>query len=767
VKQAKTGASGSDRPVRSASPTSPPPMPAASAPTGPSALWESLVHGGALALALATLFLVGQPIFANDTWIHLALGEAFSYGGPWLSADPHLFAAPGPPAPGSWLGSWGIFQAYDSLGFAGLRVVHVLVVGFILWLAWRVVRHGSGSAAWASTGVVFFILLSTYRIVQLRPHLFTIGATLALYLILMTPREGPSRIRIGLAAALTLIWANVHAAFLLGPVLVLGVSASLFTLLLSGIAPEDSLARQRASRIGIAGLAILAASLVNPQGGAAHLSYFMSGKDTLALTAVADEWGATDLLSWPVDRLPPTLAAWWLCWLCVLALVWGGALLLSELRREKARPTPSSREPSIDPALFALSVASVLAAVMASRFLWMGIFPVTLMGGCLLRLGAGKNRAKNALGWTMVIAVSTAGLAHFKVGDWSLVSRSLGFSRGAYALPYHAEKYYGHSMWFLADTGVEGRIFNEYPLGGFMSFWLSPQLQMASSGTMNVARAAMEENLAIAGRRSGGEGESVGERLDRRTIDLFLGTGLPVHGPATRPVGSTVRHLEREEGWIQVFRSLRSAVYLRRNAKNAENLDRIAAYYAAFGVPFDPETGFDVDAVVTRAPAWSEAFGLIPTDFEARLAAVHGALRQNQLAPGAERLATMFAALGLYDRALRLDHAILRIDRSNGEAAQRIIWSLLHQSNDQGALEAARQFDGLSPGQAGSGVWMTLVEDYLSLSRGSREERLARLPLLAAERTGWLRHGIVPPASREKKSRRDDTSLRLDSSRSH
>jgi hypothetical protein len=156
---------------------------------------------------------------------------------------------------------------------------------------------------------------------------------------------------------------------------------------------------------------------------------------------------------------------------------------------------------------------------------------------------------------------------------------------------------------------------------------------------------------------------------------------------------------------------------------------------------------------MTRAPAWAEVFGLIPTDFEERLATVHGALRQNQLAPGAERLATMFAVLGLYDRALPLDRAILRIDRSNSEAAQRIIWSLLQQSNDQGALEAARQFDGLSPGQEGPGVWMSLVEDYLSLSKDSREERLARLPLLAAERAGWLQHGMAPPTPRESKSR--------------
>ncbi|MGY8738985.1 MAG: hypothetical protein ACKVIW_15880, partial [bacterium] len=69
------------------------------------AIGALLIHGPALALVLITLALVGQPIYANDTWIHLALGEAFASQGPLLAADPHLFAAPGPPSPSSWLGS--------------------------------------------------------------------------------------------------------------------------------------------------------------------------------------------------------------------------------------------------------------------------------------------------------------------------------------------------------------------------------------------------------------------------------------------------------------------------------------------------------------------------------------------------------------------------------------------------------------------------------------------------------------------------------------
>ena len=86
------------------------------------------VHLLAIAVAGATLWLVGQPLYANDTWIHLALGEAFAAQGPWLAADPYLYAAPGPPAPSSWLGSTALYGVQSAVGFFGLRAAHVAAV---------------------------------------------------------------------------------------------------------------------------------------------------------------------------------------------------------------------------------------------------------------------------------------------------------------------------------------------------------------------------------------------------------------------------------------------------------------------------------------------------------------------------------------------------------------------------------------------------------------------------------------------------------------
>ena len=705
-------------------------------------------------MVVASLALVGQPIFANDTWIHLALGEAFLASGPWLSVDPHLFAAPGPPSPSSWLGSLALYAVYEVVGFQGLRLFHVALVAGLFGLVWRVGRRATRSPELASAGLVLFILLSTYRIVQLRPHLMTIGAVLAIYLLVIAPRAGPGRVSMGVAGALTLIWANVHAAFLLGPLLVLGVSASLFALsALPGTAPPGS-ERSRASRIGVAGAAMSLASLANPRGWGAHLAYFSAGQETLPLDAILDEWGRTNLLAWPADRLPPTPAAWWVTWLCVIAIGVGAMSLLSLMRRGAAGGSECSSAPiRIDPALFALSVASVGAALLASRFLWMGVFPLLLLGGVLFGRAPDTVTRASWIRWGLVAGVIAASSTHFMIGDWPLVSRVLRAPAASYLEPYRAEKYFGHSMWFLADSEVQGRIFNDYRLGGFMSFWLSPKLQMASSGTMNVERGAMEAQLAIAARQRARDDETFGELLDRQGFDLFLGTGLPVAGPASRPVVSTVQHLENEPGWIQVFRSLRSGVFLRESDRNNENLDRIAEYYEAAGVPFDRVAGFDPELVILRAPEWAKEHGLIPVDFEARLTAARDGLARNQVTPAAESLAMLYAVLGSYDRALMLDRAILGVDRSRAGAAQRVIWSLLHQNRDREALELAHQFDGRPSGPAQPGGWAASVELYLDPARGDRSEKLAQLPLMSAGEGRWIQQGVILPRARTSRSR--------------
>ncbi len=133
------------------------------------------------------IYASARPLFTDDTWWHLAYGQAYRANGPWLQTDPLLFSAPGPPLPASWLFDLGLFEILRSSHFLGLRIFHALAVVAILWLAFHLLRRVSASTEFAAFGTSTFAVLSAFRLFQLRPELFTIGATLGLYALLVRP----------------------------------------------------------------------------------------------------------------------------------------------------------------------------------------------------------------------------------------------------------------------------------------------------------------------------------------------------------------------------------------------------------------------------------------------------------------------------------------------------------------------------------------------------------------------------------------------------
>src|SRR5262249_32965413 len=151
----------------------------------------------------------------------------------------------------------------------------------------------------------------TYRLAQLRPDLVTIALALALYRLLLDIRSSPSPRRIAVAAALFALWANAHAAFPVGLLLLGGGAlASGAMAIASRAAPE----RERARRLAGAWLAGVAATLCNPRGVRAYAAWFAAGSSTPSLARVIDEWSAVNPFAWPQPTLPPTPVSWVVIW---------------------------------------------------------------------------------------------------------------------------------------------------------------------------------------------------------------------------------------------------------------------------------------------------------------------------------------------------------------------------------------------------------------------------------------------------------------------
>jgi hypothetical protein len=702
------------------------------------ALPAALTHLAFAVLAALLLVAAGQPLFTDDAWWHLALGRAYAEQGPWLAEDPLLFTAERPPAPAAWLSDLALYGVWYTGGFLGLRITHVATLAGILLLAWSVLRRGTGSPMMASLGTGVFVVLGAYRLFQLRPELFTIAATLALYRLLLEGGDPPSRRRIAAAVVLLAVWANAHGAFLLGPVLLAAALAGLLIQVpLRGTGLSES-ERIRAARLATALVAGLLATLANPAGISQLLPYFTAGVDTPALARVVDDWARFRPLALPVSDLPPTPLAWVLIW--VLAVLTPVAAL--RCVRSWRRGAGGEAGPGVDPALLGIAGASLLALLVAVRLSWLALFPMLLVAAAQRatpRSVLGTPRRAGALAASLLVP------GFLWAGDWPLISGALQ-SWPQYLQPYGTRKYHGHAVRMLEETGLQGNLVTDYELGGFIGFWLAPGLRTFVNGTLNYPGPVHDAYTAIRARRGSLPGEGFLELLDRYEVDVFLGTRLPQVRVANRPWHYTTSHLEGAPGWIPVFRNLDSAVYLRANPRNRANLERVIHYYGERGVPFDAELGFSA-AEVIRSPAWAARHGLVPIDFAALDAAARDwnpAVRRTDL----DRLADTYAALGLYEHAARLDRRTLASAPGDIRARRRLVWSLLRLQSTDEALAQAEILAGAPPDAWLAHAIVEAVRRHAVLrDAGEAAALVATLPFLAPAEADALKARVLdaPP----------------------
>jgi tetratricopeptide (TPR) repeat protein len=680
-----------------------------------------------------------QPLQTDDMWWHLALGRAYAGDGPWLADDPLLHTAAGPPDPAAWLSDLGLHLVGSFGGFPALRIAHALLVATILGLCWSLLHRASGSRGAASLLASAFAALSAYRLFQLRPELLTILATLLLYRLVLERPRAPTRTRAALTVALLALWANAHNGFLLGPILLASAAGGL--LVAAAIAPAGARARDRARIAGLLGiLAVgLCATLLNPSGVAPYLAWFRAGVETPDLALVSDEWSRLDLFRAPVANLPPSPLAWALAWMLFLFTIPVAIRTVLRWRRS------DSHDAAADPPLVAIASCSLVAMLVAVRFLWLGIFPLLL----LAREGSAwlASRPLPRLVRSLAVGIS-AGLllfAFIRLGDWRMISGMLPDSLPGWAQPFPPAKYEAQATWILADAGVEGRLVNEYFQGGFLGYWLAPRLREFVNGSLNFPKHAFAAYGALRDRQ-GLDGERFLEVLDRYEVDVFLGVGLPQPARPNRPRIYSSGHLERTPGWIPIFRELRSAAYLRANERNRENLARIADYYRREGVPFDPERGFDPAAVIREAPAWAAAHGLVPGDLASIEAdAISDDPRRKRWA--LDRLAALWVALGRYEDAIALDQRLLRANPGASAPARRLLWSLLRVGRYQEAGELAQK---LAHSQTSSLVAAIASVALRAQTADPDEiaELLARLPVITRSEAAGIVAGTTPPEAR-------------------
>ena len=398
-----------------------------------------------------------------------------------------------------------------------------------------------------------------------------------------------------------------------------------------------------------------------------------------------------------------------------VAIVFG---LLRFLRRPSERTLRG-----IDPVLLGLGLAGCMALLVAIRFLWMGFLPLLF----LLRAHrvAVGDAAATRRAWPPALLALGLAFAFPCSGGFRSVAPPLA----SYSEPHDAHKFCSEGVAFLRDTRVEGRLYNGYAMGGFAAYRLAPRLQTFVDGRLNFPQDVMTDYLAVRVQRGARPGESVLDVLERRGVDLFLGMGLP-RGPRTsESTLYTTPNLERSPGWLLVSRSLRHAVYLRKNPRNRENLARIADYYARERVPFDPEQGLDVRAVIRERPDWAMEHGLLPESHDALVAASRSE-DPDERARGLGGLAQTRALLGDHAGQVEIDREVAALRPRAKRPRRRLVVGLLRLDRPEEAQAVARELVAIDDGDERSRAFARVAGAYLKKQRVQElEGRPPAIPL--------------------------------------
>jgi len=422
----------------------------------------------ALTVAVAVLAFLG-PLSAYDVWWHLKAGRVILESGRVPHADPFSFTAFGRPwTYHSWLSGVALAGVWALGGTVALVIFRALMTTASLLVAWALARRRGVDSALACVFVLAACLQLRVRTLA-RPYLFSfvlfaVFATMLQRAVQSAPDEGePDGVRywlwgrggrLALMVPLTRLWANLHAGFLSGFLLLgaygVGEMVRVASVRSGRPYPARLLRGAEGARFRAmfaVGAVALPASFVTPYGpGAFTYSFRLLG--TVKMVRRIQEWR-------PVPFEGDYMVFWALFGIGVVILMRSAWSIArgGRLRQEAGQL-------ATDVLLFA---GFGLLAIRGVRHVtWLLLLVPSLLG---YHLGVapreeGERRPKLIYGVAVVVLAAAVGLSPFTKGRVRL------FGIDEAHIPVKACD-------FMERHGLVGRPFNSYEWGGYLiwRFW--------------------------------------------------------------------------------------------------------------------------------------------------------------------------------------------------------------------------------------------------------------------------------------------------------
>jgi hypothetical protein len=393
-----------------------------------------------IAAALAAAFGAGLCKVADlDFWWHLETGELIAKTGQIPREDVFSFTAQGREyIDHEWLFQLSQFWIYETFGPAGIAVAKSLLIALTLSIAgWYALRRGAGSIA--SIGLLFLSVAGGITRFIERPEIFTILFAVITWVLLDEfVRSGDRRLLIAIPF-IAALWANVHAAVIVGIAIQGLVAASLFF--------EE---RRRFVPVAVTGVASIIACLANPFGYRVLTVPFELTRIIESGVVNNEEWRSPDLYKTPVFFLLLAMTAAFLIlaarerrWRSIFVGVFLGYISLRYIRNVNLFST-------FVPLLIAPEVASLRRA-------WKGVL--------------------FAVGAAFLLLVLTV---------------RYPFERGFGVASYFPDRI---AAWVERED-LRGHMMNSYSMGGYLIWALYPERQIFIDGRNEVFLPLMERLVA-------------------------------------------------------------------------------------------------------------------------------------------------------------------------------------------------------------------------------------------------------------------------------
>ena len=505
------------------------------------------VYAGALAQQL--------DLTAADLGRHLKNGELFVTRGAVLSTNFYSYTQPDHPAINHHWGSGVIFYlVWKAGGFLGLHLFFTVVSLAALWLLWRIAEPRAGPGLTALIFVCIAPLLAERR--EIRPEMFTYLFGAWFLHQLFQVRDGRAKARaLWTLPLIEAAWVNTHIYFCFGP-------AFIGAFLLEAIGARDR--RALVKPLALTLLAALAVTLLNPFGV----------RGALAPLTIFQEYGYRVLENqtvWFLEPLVPKtnfllfkLVFWGLITSIVLAWAVAGQRLCSAETYLAAAGGLLGWLALRNFALFACIAFLVLstnlgalcrASLQRWRAWWTG-------GGALANLVVLGLMAQGANGLLLPLSLEPG----------------LGIRPGNDA-----------AARFVLAQDLEGPIFNNYDIGGYLIFHLFPRHRVFVDNRPEAYSVGFFRDVYVPLQNSEGAWRKFDAQYRFNTIIFQRNDQTPW---AQRFLVSRVR----DPLWAPVFVDDYSLILVRRTPRNAAVIQRFEIPQERFrmSTPATPRAGVEL-----------------------------------------------------------------------------------------------------------------------------------------------------------------------------